>query len=166
VRAPRASITGIDISKAMLDRLRAKFPDAEDRLRLIRGSFLDADLGEKTYDVVVSSMALHHWMPDRKLGLYERIRRSLRPSGLFVNGDFIRGAEMRNPFRRFPAQRSAPKMIWFTSTIRFPSIRRWSFFDEAASVRSTWSSAWNGRPSSLAAVRPRLGVVIRAYASK
>ena len=101
-RAPRASITGIDISKAMLDRLRAKFLSAEDRLRLIRGSFLDADLGEKTYDVVVSSMALHHWMPDRKLGLYERIRRSLRPSGLFVNGDFIRGGGNEEPLPTFP----------------------------------------------------------------
>jgi len=102
VRAPRASITGIDISKAMLDRLRAKFPDAEDRLHLIHGSFLDADLGEETYDVVVSSMALHHWMPDRKLGLYKRIRGSLRPGGRFVNGDFIGGGENGGPLPTFP----------------------------------------------------------------
>ncbi len=88
-RFPRARITGIDLSSGMLARLTAKPSLAERQLTLIQGSFLDLDLGQRAYDAVVSVMALHHWIPAIKHGLYRRIRDALRSHGVFVNGDYV-----------------------------------------------------------------------------
>ena len=88
-RFPRASVTGIDVSEGMLDELARKRRPWSPHLKLLTGSFLELDLGHATYDAVISSMALHHWVPQVKLGLYSRIHRALRVGGFFVNGDFI-----------------------------------------------------------------------------
>ena len=51
------------------------------------------DLGRMAYDRVVSVMALHHWFPDVKTGLYRRIFEALKPGGRFVHGDYVVDAE-------------------------------------------------------------------------
>jgi len=89
-RAPGARVTGIDVSAGMLARLRAKYADRIDQLCLVQASFLDVDLRREAYDLVVSSMALHHWLAEKKLGFYRRIFDALRPGGRFVNGDYVR----------------------------------------------------------------------------
>ena len=88
-RFPKARVTGIDLSRRMLERLADKPRPWIGRLRLICRSFLDAPLGESVYDAVVSVMALHHWIPEVKLGLYRRIRAALKPGGLFINADYV-----------------------------------------------------------------------------
>lgn len=88
-RFPNASVTGIDISAAMLDELARKNRPWIVDLHLITDSFLDLDLGCGVYDAVISSMVLHHWVPRVKLELYRRIHSALLPTGTFVNGDFI-----------------------------------------------------------------------------
>ena len=104
-RVPSARITGIDVSGRMLDRFRDKFPDAVGRVRLIQASFLDVELGRGAYDIAISAMALHHWLPDRKLGLYRRIRDALRPGGLFVNGDYVDDGPQHGPLPTCPGGR-------------------------------------------------------------
>jgi len=89
VRFPDAHVTGIDVSRGMLDELAAKKRPWSDRLRTIQGSFLEADLGDSEYDSVLSVMALHHWVPEVKLDLYRRIRRALVRGGAFINADYI-----------------------------------------------------------------------------
>ena len=88
-RFPNASVTGIDISTAMLDELARKNRPWIANLHLIADSFLDLDLGCRVYDAVISSMVLHHWIPRVKLELYRRVHRALLPDGTFINGDFI-----------------------------------------------------------------------------
>jgi tRNA (cmo5U34)-methyltransferase len=88
-RLPHATVTGIDVSPAMLKRLSDKHRPWSDRLHLIHGSFLERDLGRDAFDTVISTMALHHWLPHIKLDLYRRIRVALRGGGVFVNGDYI-----------------------------------------------------------------------------
>jgi len=88
-RFPMARVTGIDVSQKMLQYLAVKLRPWTDRLQLTCGSFLDMDLGEQAHDVVVSVMALHHWIPRVKLGLYRRIRRALVPGGVFINADYV-----------------------------------------------------------------------------
>ena len=86
-RLPEAQVTGIDLSEKMLEKLREKFP--EKRLTLYQGSYFDLPLGETAFDAVVSVQSLHHFTPERKRGLFERIRRALRPGGIFVLTDFV-----------------------------------------------------------------------------
>lgn len=88
-RFPRAKVTGIDVSSGMLEELARKDRSWVANLQLITGSFLQLDLGCSTYDAVISSMVLHHWIPRVKLDLYRCIHRALLERGTFVNGDFV-----------------------------------------------------------------------------
>lgn len=88
-RFPAARITGVDLSSGMLSTLRAKPWIRGRTLTLIHGSFLERDLGVRRYDAVVSVMALHHWGPTVKAGLYRRVFLALRTGGVFVNGDYV-----------------------------------------------------------------------------
>jgi len=92
-RFPSAAVTGIDLSTGMLDELARKNRPWRRQLRLITGSFLEIDFGCSSYGAVISCMALHHWTPHVKFDLYRRIRNSLRPEGVFVNGDYIASEE-------------------------------------------------------------------------
>ena len=65
---PGAAVTGIDLSEAMLNVLKAKFPDKG--LTLIHASYFDAPLGSGQYDAAVSVESLHHFPAERKTSLY------------------------------------------------------------------------------------------------
>lgn len=86
-RFPNMHITGIDLSESMLAQLQRKFPDKSLTLRL--EDYFAADLGETCYDAVVSFESLHHFKPEKKRLLYEKLYRALRPGGVFVLCDYF-----------------------------------------------------------------------------
>ena len=83
-RFPDALVTAVDAAESMLNILRAR-PFA-DRVTCITGSFYDVPLGDN-YDAVISSAALHHFDPDNKRVLYEKIFAALKPGGIYINSD-------------------------------------------------------------------------------
>ncbi len=93
-RFPNARVTGIDLSQGMLQQLARKRRRWDGHVRTVHGSFLELHLGHDAYDAVISAMALHHWGPDVKRKLYDRIRRSLVPGGLFVNADYVASGDL------------------------------------------------------------------------
>ena len=88
---PEASVTGIDLTEAMLNALRNKFPEKE--MTLICGSYFDAPLGEETYDAAVSVESLHHFTAEKKLSLYKKLRAALKKQGIFVLTDYFAESE-------------------------------------------------------------------------
>ncbi len=88
---PSAQVTGIDLSQAMLDALKAKFPGKH--ITLIRGSYFDAELGREEYDAAVSVESLHHFTQERKLALYEKLCRALKQGGFFILTDYFAESE-------------------------------------------------------------------------
>jgi len=84
---PDAQVTGIDLSSVMLQRLREKYPDSA--LTLIHGSYFEHSLGQDAFDAAVSFETMHHFTPEAKLGLYRRIHDALRPSGIYVECDYM-----------------------------------------------------------------------------
>ena len=86
-KAPHASVTGIDIARGMLDRLKRKFSDHMDQISLIHGNCLDIDMGEGIFDYAISTLALHHLPPPNRKVVYTRILRALKPDGFLVEGD-------------------------------------------------------------------------------
>ena len=86
-RLPGLAVTGIDLSRAMLDELRRKHPDKA--LTLICGSYFDVDFGEARFDAVISFQTMHHFTADMKRGLYARVRRALRPGGVYIECDYM-----------------------------------------------------------------------------
>ena len=88
---PTAHVTGIDLSKGMLEALAAKFPDKD--LNLIHASYFDADLGNEQYHAAVSVESLHHFTAESKRSLYQKMHRSLKPNGYFILTDYFAESE-------------------------------------------------------------------------
>lgn len=85
-QCPKLSVTGIDVSKAMLALLKSKYKSRN--LKLVCGSYFDVPLGEAAYDFALSTYSLHHFTKDQKLTLYKKIHSALKPAGMFVLGDY------------------------------------------------------------------------------
>ena len=100
---PGAFVTGIDLSQAMLDALKAKFP--EKKLTLLRASYFDVPLGNDVYDAAVSVESLHHFPAEMKASLYEKLRAALKENGFFVLTDYFAESEEteREHFRNLAA---------------------------------------------------------------
>jgi tRNA (cmo5U34)-methyltransferase len=91
-KAPLAHLTCVDLSLAMLDRLREKYGGGAN-LNLVQDSYLEIHLGRDFFDVILTSMTLHHLLPAQKAQLYSRIFHALKPGGIYVEGDYMVSAE-------------------------------------------------------------------------
>nr|WP_294486938.1 class I SAM-dependent methyltransferase [uncultured Anaerosporobacter sp.] len=84
---PDLDITGIDLTQAMLDKLKRKHPDKY--LHLICGSYFDVPFGNSKYECVISFQTLHHFSHDSKTGLYHKIHRALTSDGIYIECDYM-----------------------------------------------------------------------------
>lgn len=86
-RNPFAKVTGIDLSRGMLEALQAKFADKD--ITLIQGSYFDIPLGESCYDAAVSVESLHHFTKEEKVPLYTKLCKALKEDGYFILTDYL-----------------------------------------------------------------------------
>ncbi len=86
-RFPDLSVTGVDLSAEMLDKLKSKYPDK--KMKLVQADYFEYDLGVGCFDVVVSFETLHHFTAEKKAELFGRIYRSLKPGGIYLECDYI-----------------------------------------------------------------------------
>jgi tRNA (cmo5U34)-methyltransferase len=116
---PDATGIGLDFGTEMLRRARERFAgDA-------RVEFGQHDLDEPlpdglgTFDLVVSSFAIHHLAPARQRALYGEVFAGLRPGGRFVNAEHVAsptdelheeflGALGRTPYDDDPSNQLVP----------------------------------------------------------
>ena len=92
-RFPKSSVLVVDHSEQMLEQAERKLETFGDRATLERGAFPDdypdaASADE--FDLVISSLAVHHLSEADKRALFEAIRDALAPGGWFLNGDVVR----------------------------------------------------------------------------
>lgn len=90
-RFPEVHVTGVDLTRAMLDKLQEKYADKT--LTLICGDYFQVDFGAGHFDAALSFQTMHHFTHDEKRGLYRRIRRALKPDGVYVEADYIVGTQ-------------------------------------------------------------------------
>jgi len=91
-RYPSAQLVLMDVSAEMLRIAEQKFERLnQGRVTFLRADYVHADF-QGTYDLVVSSLSLHHLADHEKIAVYRKICRVLEPGGTFVNCDQIRGA--------------------------------------------------------------------------
>ena len=93
-----AKVTGIDMTRAMLDALEAKFPDKE--LTLICDSYFDVPFGEEKFDAAVSVESLHHFTKEEKIPLYTKLNKALKPGGYFILTDYFAQLDEQEDFFR------------------------------------------------------------------
>ena len=86
-RYPKMRVTGVDLCPAMLDELKRKHGDKQ--LALVCADYFDTDLGEGVYDAVISFETLHHFTAEKKRVVFEKIRRALKPGGVYIQADYI-----------------------------------------------------------------------------
>jgi tRNA (cmo5U34)-methyltransferase len=84
-----ATGVGADFSAEMLGRARTRF-EGDDRVEIVEHDLdepLPASLGR--FDLVVSSFAIHHCVPDRQRALYGEVFEALVPGGQFFNLEHV-----------------------------------------------------------------------------
>jgi tRNA (cmo5U34)-methyltransferase len=86
---PGIFVTGIDMAGMMLEKLKLKHIDRAGRLNLITADYFKYNLGKEIYDIALSVQTLHHFTHKEKTGLYKKIHESLKPSGFYVEGDYV-----------------------------------------------------------------------------
>jgi len=89
---PEARGVGLDFSADMLARARTNFA-GDDRVELIQHDLddeLPAALG--SFDLVVSSFAIHHCVDDRKRAVYAEVFERLDPGGVFLHLEHVASA--------------------------------------------------------------------------
>ncbi|MCR5719228.1 MAG: class I SAM-dependent methyltransferase, partial [Lachnospiraceae bacterium] len=113
---PNAKITGIDLTEAMLDSLKSKFPDKE--MTLIHGSYFTEPFGKEMFDAAVSVESLHHFTKEEKVPLYSKLKNAIRPGGYFVLTDYF--AELpeqeeyfQQELMRLRKEQNLPKDVFF-----------------------------------------------------
>lgn len=85
---PKARLTLIDISEEMLARARERF-DGQD-VSIITGDY-SSEVIPGRFDAIVSALSIHHLTDHDKAALFRRIFEALRPGGVFVNADEVKG---------------------------------------------------------------------------
>ncbi len=86
-RFPEMEVTGIDLAANMLAVLQKKHGDKRPILRC--EDYFTAELGEGLYDAAVSFETLHHFPAEQKRSLFQKICRSLKPGGVYLECDYI-----------------------------------------------------------------------------
>lgn len=86
-RFAELAVTGIDFTQAMLDELAKKF--AGKQLTLICDNYLTHDFDKAQFDAAVSFQTMHHFTHKVKLALYKKIYEALKPSGVYIECDYM-----------------------------------------------------------------------------
>ncbi len=88
---PNAKMDLVDISEDMFNIAKKRF-EGNNNLNFYLKNILDFKPEKyKKYDVIISSLAIHHLPDEKKIELYDNIFQWLNHDGLFVNAEIIAG---------------------------------------------------------------------------
>jgi tRNA (cmo5U34)-methyltransferase len=89
-RYPNATFVLTDVAAKMLEVAKQRFADRADRFELVVEDYRSLQaVGD--FDLVVSSLSIHHLADEEKRRLCQQIYTALREGGVFVNIDQIKG---------------------------------------------------------------------------
>ena len=87
---PEAEIDALDISEEILNESRRRFNHTPN-IRYIQADFKSLHLAPGSYDLVMSSIAIHHIEDTEKIKLYKEVFQALSNGGIFIFADQTRG---------------------------------------------------------------------------
>lgn len=89
-RYPKGTFVLVDVSEKMLKAAKIRFQAYSEQFQYRVDDYRNIQ-DSASCDLVISSLSIHHLLDDEKWGLFRRIYTLLKPSGLFINIDQIRG---------------------------------------------------------------------------
>ena len=87
---PKAQLTLFDLTPEMLTIARQRLKPLGKRVRFVTADFATV-APTKSYDAVVSALAIHHLPDSGKRHLFSDIFKYLTPGGVFINADQVAG---------------------------------------------------------------------------
>lgn len=90
VHFPDAQIDVLDLSEDILEECKKRFSN-KSNINYLQADFKNMNLPEASYDLVMSSIAIHHVEDPFKFKLYKDVFQSLKINGLFIFADQTRG---------------------------------------------------------------------------
>lgn len=95
---PQAKITGLDGDEKILSIAKEKIKERDLNIQLVQGMSFDLPFPDGHFDVVTSSLMLHHLSDEDKLKTFKEVLRVLKPSGEFMIADW---GKPQNTLMRF-----------------------------------------------------------------
>ena len=86
---PAIKVTGIDLAKDMMEKIKQKHSDKLNQINLIVGNYFNYDMGKCVFDVALSVQTLHHFTHEEKIKLYNKIFESLKQNGFYIETDYM-----------------------------------------------------------------------------
>lgn len=131
---PDISVTGIDLSPSMLDKLRLKYHGHN--LNLITGDYVQYNYPKQKYDVAISFQTLHHLSHRNKQILYAKIREALKENGIYIECDYMVLEESEETYyyqeyERMITQLQLPKDVYYHYDTPCTVSHQISFLQEA-----------------------------------
>ncbi len=99
-RAPNARVTCVDLSGAMLEKLKNNHSDRLGQLTVVNASYIGWQYPEAAYDYVLSVNTMHHFLEPVKVGIYRNIRKALKRGGRYIESDFMVDDVRMEQYRR------------------------------------------------------------------
>lgn len=84
---PQGELTVVDLSEEMLAQTKSKLQKLGRSVHTVANGFMEVTFPENHFDLVVSSLALHHVLDEDKPALYGQIFKWLKPGGKFRCAD-------------------------------------------------------------------------------
>lgn len=86
-RFPDVKITGIDLSRDMLRRLKEKYTSKD--MRTIEADYFDYPFENEQYDAALSFETLHHFNYEKKQKIYKKLFKAIKHGGYYIECDYI-----------------------------------------------------------------------------
>jgi len=87
---PNAEITVVDISEKILDECKSRFRSSTS-IKYCQSDFKEIDFERESFDLVISSIAIHHIKDEDKQILFGKIYSCLKQNGIFTYLDQCMG---------------------------------------------------------------------------
>jgi tRNA (cmo5U34)-methyltransferase len=87
---PRAKFLLVDLAQKMLGIAKERFGNFPDQFVFELNDIRDLQ-DERKYDLVISSLSIHHLADSDKKKLFKQVYRSLNDTGIFINVDQVKG---------------------------------------------------------------------------
>lgn len=115
---PQAKVLAFDMAENMLKICQTNLSAFQERLTLQQGNFAEDDFGNG-YDLVVSSLAIHHLDGARKKTLFKKLFQSMNSGGILLIRDIVTGGTPRlteqyeQLWRQYMKDSGEDDKIWF-----------------------------------------------------